>query len=1261
MDSSTKHAISLQEYRAKQKLESKTLKNADQSKGPTADLKARLKSIQTVQNKVIDAAEQLGEVSIKRRFSKVSNSVVIAAKEDVIDKLRNHPNVAHISAEKSYTPSLDRSAAYIGAPSVWELKDDDDLDITGQGITVAIVDTGVNYLHDDLGGCIGPECKVIGGYDFINDDNDPMEDDPDYRYLGHGTHVAGIVAANGRYRGIAPDASILAYKVCDIDLCSTSNILAGLERASDPDGDIFTDDAADIVNISLGNKYGTQNDPIPQAINAMALNNIIVVVAAGNDGGFANLGDIASAEKAITVAANNGRPNYFDDEDDIADFSSGGPVANAAFFKPEVNAPGVDITAPCMEEDDNQANCNLQGTSMASPHVAGMIALLKQNDPELTVDEIRSAVINTAISEQGVSAVMQGAGLVDAFSAVHNTLTASPQIAYFGDVRTDVPSYSQTLTLTLKNRSVNVESYALSIEENTVEGVVFRLLAEDSITIESGGSVDVDIQVEVDVDLLKDTLGKAFTIENKLTVSRAQEHINVPIVLTPFAELDVNYDGWWPRNVTIFNQQHNSLFYSDSASASYYLPLGEYSSISMWDEADKLSFVVNEDIDLYTTNAVEVSKDLAVHRVAISSLVDKEEQSVEISNASRRNGGHLDISYLPAKYSQVYGREQSFNLIHKDLLFSEISENFELRIQTIHADSFDEQARAADFYSFVQKLSGINANHIFDLNAEQMMSQSFLIDAFEQFEEPITSEITIWSRPKPEFESANFVRISGFGKGVPILNDTDEQVTLSEPYTMTVYSSARRDKNNYDLGLLDMQLLTDSYDSLSLAASADFSEQSELRVWQEHYSWEAGRTTPKVVFNTGEDVVFEATHNLLGLKSEVYFEPGQGRYFHPTIKFNNVLGQEAYGGNDNEQSFNIYCDDNLQEEATFAWRYSASADCETFVVRGTFNTFIKDASYASWMEMGQKNISTDDEVSTVPEITHVFTTYQGGLSSRPSQDGTALNVLVVPDNPIESVQLRVRSDADWQDLGVSEVSQENGILYSADIPIPDDGVIAHIHIKVTDVEGNYAEQMIQGAMVVGKNQSETFTRDTDLDDLPDYRDQDIDGDEFENMSDSFPYDPTESVDTDLDGIGNNADTDDDGDGVEDAVDDFPFNPLESLDTDGDGIGNNADDDDDNDSTPDAQDAFPLDASESVDTDGDGVGNNTDTDDDGDGVADSQDAYPLDSTRSSRPAPVTNTPDSGGGGSLGMALCLILLALTMRKVARPARANHLNRS
>jgi minor extracellular serine protease Vpr len=161
--------------------------------------------------------------------------------------------------------------------------------VTGEGVSVAVLDTGVDYRHPDLGGGFGPGYKVVGGYDFVNEDDDPMDDH------GHGTEVAGIVAANGNLKGVAPDANLLAYKVLDTEGSgSESDVIAGIERA--------IKDGADILSMSFGFLSASVYDPLTWAINYAIVRGVIVVAAAGNEGPyFGTINSPASHKSVIAV------------------------------------------------------------------------------------------------------------------------------------------------------------------------------------------------------------------------------------------------------------------------------------------------------------------------------------------------------------------------------------------------------------------------------------------------------------------------------------------------------------------------------------------------------------------------------------------------------------------------------------------------------------------------------------------------------------------------------------------------------------------------------------------------------------------------------------------------------------------------------------------------------------------------------------------------------------------------------------------------
>jgi minor extracellular serine protease Vpr len=187
-----------------------------------------------------------------------------------------------IQHDPSLVVLLDKSSRYVGVEYPRELG------FNGDGIKVAVIDTGVDYNHPDLFG-FGADDKVIGGYDFIENDDSPLDTN------GHGTEVAGIIAANGNLKGVAPNAKILAYRVSDTgNSVSSDLIIKAIERAIQDD--------ADIINISLG--VNRTNNKIEDAINDAVKKGIVVIAAAGNSGpDLKTIGSPGKDPHAITVGA----------------------------------------------------------------------------------------------------------------------------------------------------------------------------------------------------------------------------------------------------------------------------------------------------------------------------------------------------------------------------------------------------------------------------------------------------------------------------------------------------------------------------------------------------------------------------------------------------------------------------------------------------------------------------------------------------------------------------------------------------------------------------------------------------------------------------------------------------------------------------------------------------------------------------------------------------------------------------------------------
>jgi len=236
--------------------------------------------------------------TVTREFSQLLNAVAVTTDAAGAARLRTLPGVTGVYPDRQLHSSGDAALSQIKAPQVWQTKDRKGTAVTGAGQTIAIVDTGIDYTHPDLGGGFGRGHKVAAGYDFVNNDADPMDDN------GHGTHVAGIVAgsssqADGR-TGVAPGATLTAYKVLREDGHGLeSAIIAGLEAAVDIDNP----HRADVVNMSLSGDPDL-NDPLEQASENAVHDGVVVVAAAGNDGpGESTVSSPAEAPDVLAVGA----------------------------------------------------------------------------------------------------------------------------------------------------------------------------------------------------------------------------------------------------------------------------------------------------------------------------------------------------------------------------------------------------------------------------------------------------------------------------------------------------------------------------------------------------------------------------------------------------------------------------------------------------------------------------------------------------------------------------------------------------------------------------------------------------------------------------------------------------------------------------------------------------------------------------------------------------------------------------------------------
>lgn len=554
--------------------------------------------------------------------------------------------------ETPLMPYLEKSVPYIGAvPTIGGLD--------GEGILVAVIDTGIDYTHPDMLG-FGPNGKVVGGFNFVDPNQLPLDTN------GHGTQVAGIIAAEGGINGVAPAVRLLAYKVSEDGEGVRSDLITrSIQRA--------IEDGADIINISIG--VNKTNNAIDKAIAEAVDKGVIVIAAAGNDGSQqSTIGSPGRSPPAITVGAtynnltsssvailqindipyvaipmvgsavppspveshiiyawyaresdftelnvtgavvlaergsdipgellyfsikeNNAadagaaaimifnnkegmfygelihnftEPDYMPriptisisqedgrdiiemlpdaqarllflhDPDHVAPFSSRGPTL--PFIKPDIMAPGVHINTTAISGGYEIVS----GTSYATPHVTGAVALLLQQHPSLTIEDIRSILTSTAdavIDQKGSweDPHNAGSGRLDVYSVLTTDLITYPSI--LSASITPLQS-SDIIPIHLRTISGNaLEDVSIHFEPNSA--YISHKIIDDTIFVTVEGEMTADARVILTYDDI------THTVPIKVHHSNGTIHVNQE---NGILHLEVSYiDRWDFAKITL--------------------------------------------------------------------------------------------------------------------------------------------------------------------------------------------------------------------------------------------------------------------------------------------------------------------------------------------------------------------------------------------------------------------------------------------------------------------------------------------------------------------------------------------------------------------------------------------------------------------------------------------------------------------------------------------------------------------------------------
>lgn len=348
---------------------------------------------------------------VKKRLSAISSFSTEVNEKSLKDLVKNK-NVKKIWYDSEVRAVLDMASPTVRAPRLWERG------LTGKGIVVAVLDTGI-YEHPDLSG------RISGFKDFVRDRKKAYDDN------GHGTHVAGCIAANGsesgaKYKGSAPEANLVGVKVLNkAGSGSMSTVIEGVLWCIEQKELL----KIKIINLSLGSEayQSYREDPLCEAVQQAWLSGIVVCAAAGNSGpekGTINSPGIAPL--IITVGASNDRNIADPANNSVAGFSSRGPTIDG-LEKPDVLAPGVELVSlrsrrSLIDKTNKDARVNnwyfsLSGTSMATPVFAGVAAQLLQADSSCSPDQVKKMLIASATKIPGEDNNNQGGGIANAYKA----------------------------------------------------------------------------------------------------------------------------------------------------------------------------------------------------------------------------------------------------------------------------------------------------------------------------------------------------------------------------------------------------------------------------------------------------------------------------------------------------------------------------------------------------------------------------------------------------------------------------------------------------------------------------------------------------------------------------------------------------------------------------------------------------------------------------------------------------------------------------
>jgi len=604
-------------------------------------------------------------------YTTVFNGVALTTSRWVADEIQNLSYVHGVDPDNTVEVYITDADNVVNAGTVRNT-----YNISGEGIVVGILDTGIDYMHPALGGGVGPEYKVIGGKNFTtNDEYDFMD-----RHF-HGTHVAGIVAANGNtIQGIAPDARLRAYKVLDDQgIGQQSWVISGIEQA--------VIDGVDIINLSLGGT-GHPNDPGSQAIDVATEAGVLCVVAAGNSADYMTIGSPGTARSAVTVGASM-------NNDIITDFSSRGPTLRTYEVKPDIVAPGFRINSTVLNGGYGRAS----GTSMATPVVAGAAALYLEKFPGTDPIDVKAVLMNTAVSI-GEDVWTQGAGRLDILKTIESDISVSAGNLFFGVIDHNQGDWEVKDTLTVRNHSDLQQNFSLAVNEPLPAGAHMHF-GNSSFTLDPGSERDIIVtftaQQSLDLKPVPPGYFGSIKVEtDNNSVQSIYAFIKSPMIEVTFDTVPVIMAVY--NDSDYFRVYHSSIL---SENVRFLLPADTYDIFTVWRiPGSRGSYGVSIRDDLALTDYINLDLSLS--------------QAIHSIEYDVRNEFHEPIS-LTRQFSYFYRNDVEvglFTTIPAITRITPLSNNYNFDTKVL---SYSLLHRRAPVYEFLFEITeGLNDDIIFE-------------------------------------------------------------------------------------------------------------------------------------------------------------------------------------------------------------------------------------------------------------------------------------------------------------------------------------------------------------------------------------------------------------------------------------------------------------------------------------------------------------------------------------------------------------------